>query len=87
MYQIAGFLINLGSVSLPGRFDSDVNPESMVFPWPTLVSPAGFAFAIWGVIYLGELAGLVGRAPAAPLRLGFRKEKRGKKAVFAQWRA
>jgi hypothetical protein len=59
MYQIAGFLVNLGSVSLPGRFDSDVNPATMVFPWPTLVSPAGFAFAIWGVIYLGELVGLV----------------------------
>ena len=30
----------------------------MDFPWPTLFSPAGFAFAIWGVIYLGELVGV-----------------------------
>ena len=58
-FQLAGFLINVASVSLPGRFDSEVDPKNMAFPWPTLFSPAGFAFAIWGVIYMGEVAGLV----------------------------
>lgn len=56
--QALGFAINIISVSIPGRFDSDIEPGNMNFPWPTLVSPAGFAFAIWGVIYLGEVAGM-----------------------------
>ena len=41
------------------------------FPWPTLFSPAGFAFAIWGVIYLGEIAAVlmaVLRRADAPLQ-------------------
>ena len=58
VYQVVGFLINIVSVSIPGRFDSDVDPTNMTFPWPTLFAPAGFAFAIWGVIYLGELLGM-----------------------------
>ena len=48
-------------MSVPGRFDSDVEAGtnlSSQFPWPTLFSPAPFAFAIWGVIYLGEIAGM-----------------------------
>lgn len=57
-YQLVGFLVNVISVSIPGRFDSDVDPKSMSFPWPTLFSPAGFAFAIWGLIYIGEFAGM-----------------------------
>ena len=64
--HLAGFLVNVVSVAVPGRFDSDVDPKSMNFPWPTLFSPAGFAFAIWGVIYLGETAGLVALARAPP---------------------
>lgn len=44
------------AVALPGRFDAD--PEVLKnSPWPTIFNPAGFTFAIWGVIYLGELAG------------------------------
>lgn len=55
----AGMLVNIITVVIPGRFDSDVDdPQDMVFPWPTLLSPAGFAFAIWGVIYLGEVIGI-----------------------------
>eukprot|EP00966_Prymnesium_polylepis_P097736 2263722-Prymnesium_polylepis.1 len=61
--------VNVVSVSLPGRFDSDVDPGHMSFPWPTLFSPAGFAFAIWAAIYLGEFAGvglvLLGRDDAS----------------------
>lgn len=52
-------LINVISVSIDGRFDSDADPTTMSFPWPTLFAPAGFAFAIWGIIYLGEMLGLV----------------------------
>ena len=58
-YQFAGFAINVLSVVIPGRFDSDVEATStMSFPWPTLLSPAGYAFAIWGVIYVGEFLGI-----------------------------
>ena len=54
------FALNVASVSVPGRFDSDIEPGDMqAFPWPTLFSPAGFAFAIWGVIYIGEATGTV----------------------------
>lgn len=58
VYGLA-MLINLISVSIDGRFDSDADPATMSFPWPTLFAPAGFAFAIWGIIYLGEIVGLV----------------------------
>merc|ERR1740122_936921 len=55
--QCLGMLVNVVSVSIPGRFDSE--PDILDSPrWPTLLSPAGFAFAIWGVIYLGEFVGL-----------------------------
>lgn len=56
-FQVIGMAVNIVSVSLPGRFDGDAN-VLLQSPWPTLFSPAGFAFAIWGVIYLGELAGI-----------------------------
>jgi hypothetical protein len=47
LMQFLGFAINAVSVSVPARFDSDVQATStMQFPWPTLLSPAGFAFAI-----------------------------------------
>lgn len=58
-YHVIGLAINVFAVSVPGRFDSDADPASMNFPWPTLFAPAGFAFAIWGVVYVGELLGLV----------------------------
>ena len=54
-YALA-LLINLAAVSIPGRFDGD--PKILAAPpWPTLLNPAGWAFAIWAPIYLGELAG------------------------------
>ena len=57
LLQFLGLAVNVASVSVPGRFDSDVDASNMMFPWPSLFTPAGFAFAIWGVIYLGEFAG------------------------------
>ena len=56
--QIAGLVVNIASVAVPGRFDDDAN-MLISSPWPTLFSPAGFAFAIWAVIYLGELLGVI----------------------------
>lgn len=56
------FLLNLVTVSLPGRFDGEASRESklengveVTTPvWYTLFEPSGWAFAIWGVIYLTE---------------------------------
>lgn len=48
--------INFITVGLPGRFDSEAQENRKGFPWVTLFEPAGWAFAIWGVIYAGELA-------------------------------
>ena len=54
--------INVVAVAIDGRFDSenllDSEGQMTMLPWPTLLSPAGFAFAIWGLIYVGELVGL-----------------------------
>jgi hypothetical protein len=50
------FIANFITVSLPGRFDSEAQENKQGFPWVTLFEPAGWAFAIWGVIYAGELA-------------------------------
>lgn len=68
---VGAFMINLYTVSLPGRFDSQAAASSKSsstsgFPWNTVFAPAGWAFAIWGVIYLGETivtayVGLLGR--------------------------
>lgn len=54
---IAAFILNLVTVQMPGRFDSLVDKTDGLdrFPWRTLFSPSGWAFAIWGVIYLSEL--------------------------------
>ena len=58
VFQTIGFLVNLVSASLPDA-DSDVEEmNNNTFPWPTLFAPAGFAFAIWGVIYFGEMIGM-----------------------------
>ena len=67
IHNLAAFAINVVSVAIPGRFDSDVTPDRMDFPWPTLFAPAGFAFAIWGVIYLGELVGLAALVRSAAI--------------------
>ena len=48
--------INILAVAIDGRFDSEGDLTKL--PWPTLFSPAGFAFAIWGLIYVGEVVGL-----------------------------
>ena len=65
---VAAFIINLGTVSIPGRFDGlaveaknrgDTSPGYQYrggIPWTPVFAPAGWAFAIWGVIYLGEMA-------------------------------
>ena len=57
--QALGLVVSIASVAIPGRFDSDVDPANMSFPWPTLFAPAGFAFAIWGIIYAGEVVGMI----------------------------
>lgn len=67
----SAFLLNLFTVSLPGRFDGQAvelqkqkdaatTPEEIKniesgMPWVTLFEPAPWAFAIWGVIYSSEL--------------------------------
>jgi hypothetical protein len=53
---VGAFLLNLATVSIPGRFDSAVaaGGGKVSFPWRTVFAPAGWAFAIWGIIYSGE---------------------------------
>ena len=63
----AAFGVNVLSVGQPGRFDglavaaaknksTDPNLKYQGgIPWTPVFAPAGWAFAIWGVIYLGEL--------------------------------
>lgn len=45
------FAINLWSVWSPGRFDGRNSPV----PWDTIFAPSGWAFAIWGIIFSGEI--------------------------------
>jgi len=57
---VVAFVLNLVTVSVPGRFDSMAVVDKKTgkvtaYPWETLFAPAGWAFAIWGVIYLGEM--------------------------------
>jgi hypothetical protein len=33
-----------------------ITPDTISFRYPTLITPAGYAFAIWGLIYLGTIA-------------------------------
>ena len=61
----AAFTANVLVVSLPGRFDGAEGAATNDFPWGNLFAPAPWAYAIWGAIYLGELAGVV-----APLLYG-----------------
>jgi hypothetical protein len=56
--SVLALALNVLAVSIPGRFDADRDVLTKS-PWPTLFNPAGFAFAIWGVIYIGEVAGLI----------------------------
>lgn len=52
---VGAFALNLITVSIGGRFDSDQVSQSGAFFWKTLFVPAGYAFAIWGIIYLSEI--------------------------------
>ena len=73
---VAAFLLNLVTVSQPGRFDGNAAAASTAstkggkparalktdipkyqggIPWTPVFAPAGWAFAIWGAIYLGEM--------------------------------
>ena len=61
---VVAYLVNLITVSIPGRFDGKVAAGNgkVDFPWRTVFAPAGWAFAIWGIIYLGEtiMVGYIG---------------------------
>lgn len=67
---VSAFLVNMITVSIPGRFDGEVKTDTnSPFFWKTLIAPAGYAFAIWGVIYLGEIilsafVGVIGKPVA-----------------------
>lgn len=59
------FIVNLIAVSIPGRFDSQQG-DQVFKTLNSLFEPSGWAFAIWGIIYLGEMlltaySGLVGQ--------------------------
>ena len=52
------FLTNLLTVQLPGRLDGEIandGKNKAPLRFDTLFAPAGYAFAIWAVIYLGEI--------------------------------
>eukprot|EP01041_Mallomonas_annulata_P012429 gene12429-26142_t len=51
---VVAFAINVISVSIPGRFDGEQVDNKVAIPWETVFAPAGYAFAIWGAIYIGE---------------------------------
>merc|ERR1719183_1183 len=52
----ASMVLNLLSVSVDGRLDSVITQAGMLSPVSgrTLIAPEGWAFAIWGPIFLGE---------------------------------
>lgn len=53
---VAAFTLNLFAVMQPGRFDGQVSQDGAPsLQWNTIFNPAAYAFAIWAVIYLGEL--------------------------------
>lgn len=49
------FALNCIFVSLPGRFDGEMVDGKISVAWKSAFAPSGWAFAIWGVIYLSEL--------------------------------
>ena len=56
----AAFAANVVFVSLPGRFDGDEEAlQDGRFPWDTLFAPAGYAFSIWAIVFIGEAVGVV----------------------------
>jgi hypothetical protein len=58
--NLISFGINFTSVSRPGRLDGEAAQDGQLSPrnGKTLVAPAGWAFAIWGPIFLGEAIGV-----------------------------
>jgi hypothetical protein len=59
--NLVSYGINIVSVMRPGRMDGEAAEDGKLSPRTgrTLVAPAGWAFAIWGPIFLGELVGVV----------------------------
>lgn len=58
--NLLSYTINIIAVSRPGRMDGEAAGEGQLSPinGRTLVAPAGWAFAIWGPIFLGEAIGV-----------------------------
>jgi hypothetical protein len=59
LYKLAwmlAFAVNVVTVNIPGRFDSQsaMSGKEGSIPWSSLFDPAGWAFSIWGVIYFTE---------------------------------
>lgn len=81
---VVSFIVNVVTVSIPGRFDGlaieaekrgDKNGPKFKggIPWTPVFAPAGWAFAIWACIYLGEsivtsYVGLFGNSVALLLK-------------------
>mmetsp|Transcript_4037 Transcript_4037/g.7755 ORF Transcript_4037/g.7755 Transcript_4037/m.7755 type:complete len:335 (+) Transcript_4037:129-1133(+) len=60
LVNLLSYGINFISVQRPGRLDSQAAEGGELAPrtGKTLVAPSGWAFAIWGPIFLGELVGV-----------------------------
>jgi hypothetical protein len=58
--NLVSYGINFLAVSRPGRMDGEAVEDGQLSPrnGKTLVAPAGWAFAIWGPIFLGEAIGI-----------------------------
>jgi len=54
---VLAFVLNVVVLVIPGRLDGNADVD--VLQMPNLVAPASWAFTIWAVIYMGELAGMV----------------------------
>jgi len=49
------FIVNCICVSIPGRFDGQMVDGKISVVWRSAFAPSGWAFAIWGIIYIAEL--------------------------------
>ena len=47
--------LNCIAVSVPGRFDAQMADGKISAVWRSLFAPSGWAFSIWGLIYISEL--------------------------------
>ena len=56
---VLAFIVNYVTVQIPGRIDGMVvkgkTGNVISYPWDSLFAPAGWAFLIWIVIYIGEI--------------------------------